>query len=314
LIVLPSGAATPSPRARGRSRGRLSRWLLPYLFVAPAVITLLILVAYPIARVIEISFYKNYLTTPIPEFVGLENYAETVQQGIFLQAVRNSVIFTAGSVLLHLSCGLGLALLLNRKFNTKVRAVFRGVFILPWLFVNVIVAVIWALILHPAGAVNSTLRSAGLMTSPPVDWFSDFTLAMPSLIIANAWVGYAFPMLMLLAGLQSISGDLYEAAAVDGAGSWQRFRHITIPGLGPTIVTVALLDSIWTFRLWDLPYLLTGGGPVNRTVVLPLLTYQLGFEGFRFGQAAATAVVILLITLIFSIFYLTLRTRLLEQS
>jgi multiple sugar transport system permease protein len=291
----------------------MGRALLPYLFVAPAVITLLVLVAYPIVRVIGISFHHVELTNPTAQFVGLQNYAEVIHGNLFWIALQNSAVFTIFSVVLHLCFGLGLALLLNRRFNPTLRTIFRGIFILPWLFIPVIVAIIWALILHPAGAVNSTLRSLGLMTGTPVDWFSDFTWAMPSLIMANSWAGYPFAMLMILAGLQAIPGDLYEAASVDGAAGWQRFRSITIPGLGPTLMTVILLDSIWTFRLWDLPYLLTGGGPINATLVLPLHTYQLAFEDFSFGQSSAEAVIILIVTLIFSFLYLRYRAKLLES-
>jgi multiple sugar transport system permease protein len=301
-------------RARAVSRARLGRALLPYLFVAPAVLTLLVLVAYPIARVVEISFYRDYVLSDNPVFVGLDNYRAVASGKSFGKAVANSAVFTLASVVLHVSLGLAIALLLNRRMNPRARTVFRSIFIVPWLFVPVIVTLIWKLILHPAGAVNSALRSVGLLTGEPIDWFSNFTLAMPSLIVANVWAGYAFSMLMLLAGLQSIPADLYEAAAVDGADAWRRFRHVTLPALGPTILTVALLDSIWTFRLFDTPYLLTGGGPVDATLVLPLLTYREAFEGFRFGNSAAVAVVILVVTLFFSFFYLRYRNKLLEQS
>jgi multiple sugar transport system permease protein len=307
-------AAERAPWARAARRPRLGRLLLPYLFVAPVMVTLLALVGYPIMRVVQVSLYTDYIVTDQPRFVGFDNYAVMASEPAFWKAGLNSLLFTAGSVLLHVSLGLGIALFLNRRFNPTVRAAFRSVFILPWLFVPVIVTLIWKLILHPAGAVNSTLTSLGLLTGPPIDWFADFSLAMPALIVANVWAGYAFSMLMLLAGLQSIPAVLYEAAAVDGADSWQRFRHVTLPGLGPMLATVALLDSIWTFRLFDLPYLLTGGGPADTTLVLPLLTYREAFEGFRFGQSSAVAVVILVVTLVVSFFYLRYRARLLEQS
>jgi multiple sugar transport system permease protein len=303
---------TKRPALAGRRRWRLGRLLLPYAFVAPAVVTLLVVVAFPIARVIEISFFRGYHTTPRPEFVALANYTDMLGSAAFRNALGNSLTFTSGCVALQLSVGLALALLLNRRFNTRLRALFRGIFLLPWLFVNVVVAAIWALILHPGGAINSTLLSLGLFKGTPIDWLADFSLAMPSLIVANTWVGYPFSMVMFLAALQSIPSDLYEAASVDGAGAWHRFRLITLPGIAPSIVTIALLDTIWTFRQWDLPFLLTGGGPIDATVVLPLLTYRLGFEGLRFGQSAAVAVIILVITLVFSFFYLRYRARLLE--
>jgi multiple sugar transport system permease protein len=309
-----SAAARRASRAAAFDRRRVWRALVPYLFVAPVIITLLVLVAYPIARVIQVSFYTNYMISDNPQFVGVGNYAKLITSSTFKTTLGNSIIFTLASVVLHVSLGLAIALYLNRRFDPRVRAVWRSVFILPWLFVPVIVTLIWKLILHPAGAVNSALTSLGWSTGTPIDWFADFGLAMPSLIVANVWAGYAFSMLMLLAGLQSIPSVLYEAAAVDGAGSWARFRNVTLPGLGPMIVTVALLDSIWTFRLFDLPYLLTGGGPGQSTLVLPLFTYREAFEGFRFGESSAVAVIILMITLVVSVFYLRYRAKLLEQS
>jgi len=137
----------------------------------------------------------------------------------------------------------------------------------------------------------------------PINWFGELGLALPALILVNLWRGYPFVMLMLLAALQSISPELYEAAAVDGAGACARFRYVTIPSIKPVIASVGLLDAIWNFRLFDLVYLTTGGGPLNSTHVLATYTYRLAFESFEFGKASALAVMMLLCTLVLSFFY-----------
>jgi multiple sugar transport system permease protein len=277
---------------------------LPYLFIAPTIATLAFLVMYPILQVIYISLWNNYLMTKSPAFVGLGNYLWLLQQEIFRLIFSNTTIFTVASVGLHLVAGLGLAMLLSAKLHRLARAMFRGALILPWMFTAVVVAVNWRLILNPFGIFNALLAQLGLMSlEAPINWFGELSLALPALILVNLWRGYPFVMLMLLAALQSIPPELYEAAAVDGAGACARFRYVTIPSIKPVIASVGLLDAIWNFRLFDLVYLTTGGGPLNSTHVLATYTYRLAFESFEFGKASALAVVMLLSTLVLSVFY-----------
>lgn len=297
-------ALTTAPQT-GRPRlHKVASAAIPYLFIAPTVLTLAVLMVYPIAQVIYISLWNNFLIVDNPVFVGLENFKWLFQQQVFPLIFSNTMIFSLASVLLHLVFGLGLAMLLSSKINPRARTMFRGVLILPWMFTAAVVALNWRLILNPFGIFNALLAQLGLINlAEPMHWLGEVDLALPATILINFWRGYPFVMLMLLAGLQSIPSELYEAASVDGAGGWAQFIHITIPNLKPVIASVGLLDLIWSFRLFDLVYLTTGGGPLNSTHVLATYTYQLAFEGFQFGRASALAVVILLFTSVFTFFY-----------
>ncbi len=323
-----------SPGARRMRRVRTFRKAaLPYLFIAPALIVLGVIMAFPMLRVFQMSLFQDLFSREGEQFVGLQNYRDIFQcldvgigirasratiaaescSALFWPSLKNSLIFVSVSLVIHQVVGGGLALLLNEGGNTRFRSFARGVFILPWLIIPAVVAMIWVLLLDPRGGFNSTLRTLGIVECCPFpEWFSSFDLAMAALIVTNGWAGYPFTMLMWLAGLQSIRTDLYEAASVDGASRWQRFRHVTLPAMAPTIFTILLLDTIWTFRNWDLPWLTTGGGPGDTTMVLPLLTYREAFLGFRFGSSAAMAVMILLITGFFVFWYLRIRGRLLD--
>jgi len=303
MPVSTGATRVPPPMHRPRLR-RIATGALPYLFIAPTVATLGFLVLYPVLQVVYISLWNNFLMTKNPAFVGPGNYLWLLQQGVFRLILSNTTIFTVASVGLHLVVGLGLALLLSAKIHRLARALFRGALILPWMFTAAVVAVNWRLILNPFGIFNALLAQLHLMSlEAPINWLGELSLALPALILVNLWRGYPFVMLMLLAALQSISPELYEAAAVDGAGACARFRYVTIPSIKPVIASVGLLDAIWNFRLFDLVYLTTGGGPLNSTHVLATYTYRLAFESFEFGKASALAVMMLCCTLVLSIFY-----------
>jgi multiple sugar transport system permease protein len=278
--------------------------LAPYLFVAPTTLVLLGLILYPIIQVFYMSVWDNYFVAPHPRFVGLDNYQWLFQQDVFPRIFSNTVIFTIGSVTLHLIFGLALAVLLSSKINERARGIFRGVLLLPWTFTLVVVAVIWRLILNPFGLLNGFLSALGLVSlASPMNWLGEANLALPAIILINFWAGYPFVMLMLLAAIQSIPAELYEAATVDGAGEWGKFFFIAVPSIRPVIASVCLLDAIWSFRLFDLVYLTTGGGPLNATHVLATYNYQLAFEGFNFSRSAALSVILLTCTSLMALFY-----------
>lgn len=278
---------------------------LPYLLVAPTLITLAVLVVYPIGYVIYISLHNNYWIVREPEFVRLENYQWLVEQKIFTTILKNTLLFTGASVVFHLLVGLGLAMLLSSEvINPRMRNIFRGILIVPWLFTTVVVATVWRLMLYPGGVVNGILAQLGLMDmAQPLNWLGEPDLALPAVILINVWAGYPFSLLMMLAALLSVPQSLYEAADVDGANGVQKFFRITIPMIKPVIASVALLDAIWSFRLFDLVFLTTGGGPLNATHVLATYTYRLSFESFEFGRASALSVMLLLFTMLLTIFY-----------
>jgi multiple sugar transport system permease protein len=182
------------------------------------------------------------------------------------------------------------------------KAVFRIVFILPWLFTIAVIAVIWRLLLDPSGVVNYVLQTLGLIQDG-VDWLGSPSTALWAVTFANIWSGYPFFMISLLAGLQGISGDLYEAAAVDGANWRQRFLHVTLPQLRPVIISMAVLDLIWTSQQFALIWMMTGGGPLNTTEMLSTYTYKQAFSEYEFATASAAAVIVLLITMVLAFFY-----------
>jgi multiple sugar transport system permease protein len=272
--------------------------------VAPVVLTLAFLMLYPIGRVVYISLWENFLIVKQPAFAGLENFRWLAQQDAFPRVVSNTAVFTVASVGLHLGLGLGLAVLLSARIHPRLRALGRGLLIVPWLFTAAVVALTWNLMLNPFGIVNAILARVGLMRlDAPLNWLGEPDLALPGIILINLWRGYPFVMLMMLAALQSIPAELYEAAGVDGAGRWQQFRHVTVPSIRPIVASVCLLDAIWNVRLFDLVFLTTGGGPLNATHVMATYAYQLAFERFELGKASAMATLILVATSTLTLFY-----------
>jgi|TARA_B110000263_G_scaffold52611_1_gene44044 multiple sugar transport system permease protein len=281
----------------------ISNESIPYLFLLPCLLILGSLLSVPLYKVFEYSLYDNVIVQKNPTFVGLQNYQEILGDIAFWKATLNTIIFTVGSVIGHLIIGTGLALLVNTDINPKARTVFRSLLILPWILTAVVVAVNWQLLLNPFGIINYGLDKLGLINEP-LDWLGDPSLAMWSLLLISTWRGYPFIMVSFLSGLQSVPKELYEAAELDGAGFFGKFWHVTIPQLKPVIYGVALLDLIWTFQLFPLVWLTTGGGPGRETEVLSTMTFRYAFVNFEFSKASTVAVSILIISAAFTIFYL----------
>ena len=203
-----------------------------------------------------------------------------------------------------MTIGMVFALMLNSdRINPTLRNILRVLYILPWLFTAVIIAVIWRLLLEPNGVVNSVLMQMGIIGSK-VEWFSSPETALHAVTFANIWAGYPLFMVSLLAGLQGIPKDFYEAADIDGAKAYQKLIFITIPQLMPIIISISLLDFIWTMQVFPLIWITTGGGPIYSTEVLSTYTYKLAFSSYNLSQASASAVVILLISLGLTLFYI----------
>ena len=275
----------------------------PYLFLLPCLLILGALLWIPLYKVVEYSLYDNVIVEKNPTFVGLKNYQDLFTDKAYWSATINTIIFTVGSVFGHLLVGTCLALLVNTDINPRARTIFRSLLILPWIFTAVVVAINWQLLLNPFGVINYALREIGLIDEP-LDWLGDPSLAMWSLLIISTWRGYPFIMVSFLSGLQSIPIELYEAAEIDGAGFFGKFWHVTVPQLMPVIYGVALLDLIWTFQLFPLVWLTTGGGPGRVTEVLSTMTFRYAFVNFQFSQASTVAVSILVISAVFTVFYL----------
>jgi multiple sugar transport system permease protein len=253
--------------------------------------------------VIRYSLMDNVITNKHPEFAGLSNYTEVLSDSVFWLAVKNTAFFTGVSVVAHLVLGMSFALLLNTSLlGSATKAVFRVLYILPWLFTVAIIAVLWRLLLNPNGVLNYILQDLGLINSK-VEWLASPSIALFAVTFINIWSGYPFYMMSLLAGLQGIPRDLYEAAHIDGAGPVNRFLHVTLPQLRPIIVSIAMLDIIFTTQQFALIWMTTGGGPINVTEMLSTFTYKLAFNRYEFSVASASAVTIFAFSMVLAFFY-----------
>ncbi len=275
---------------------------LAYSFLGAPLLILAVLMVYPFVEVVRLSLHESNLTREV--WVGFANYATLLSDAFFWKTFLNTVIFTAGSVILHLVIGLSLALLLNTKINQLFRTVARGILIVPWLLAPTVAGMIWVLMLAPFGVFNSLLASLGIVDAAfNVAWLGNSSTALGSVTAMNVWRAFPFFMVMLLAGLQAVPQQLYEAAKIDGATMWQEFRYITIPELRGVITTVVLLDSIWTFRAFDPVFVMTGGGPSHSSEVLATAIYFDGFQKLKFGYASAEAMVMFIALFIVSAIY-----------
>jgi multiple sugar transport system permease protein len=302
-LTAPKTAAPTEPAAPPPPRSTWARRLVPYGYLSPTTVLIVVLMVIPIVMVISYSFRDNVIVQEDSVFAGFANYTKVLTDPDFLTALKNTAVFISVSMVAHLLLGLGFALMLNSELLSGVtKAIFRVVYILPWLFTIAVIAVIWRLLLDPSGVVNYVLHSLGLIQQG-VDWLGDPAKALWVVTFVNIWSGYPFFMISLLAGLQGIPGELYEAAAVDGANPVQRFRNVTLPQLRPVIISMAVLDLIWTSQQFALIWMMTGGGPLHATEVVSTYTYKQAFSEYEFSTASAAAVVVLLLTMILAFFY-----------
>ena len=289
-----------SAESKNRSWQRTKKQLVPFAYLSPTILLLTVLSLIPIAIVFYYSLMDNVIITRTPPaFVGVNNYIEILTDNVFFQALRNTLYLTIMSVIIHLILGLAFAMLLNTKvIGPGTRALFRVVYILPWVFTASIIAILWRLLLNPNGIINYLLVEGGL-ASAQIEWLGSRDLALHAVI----WSGYPFYMVSLLAGLQGIPSDLYDAGTIDGANRRQLFRYITLPQLKPIIISLAMLDLIWTTHQFTLIWMTTGGGPIRATEMLSTFTYKLAFSSYKFSLASATAFVILTLSIIVALFY-----------
>lgn len=274
------------------------------LYVLPALLVVGVLVVYPTLEIVHLSFVRT--SGPISNlgarFVGFGNYLDVLQSRFFGTVLWNTTVWTAGSVFFQYLLGLSAALVLNEPF--RGRAVVRAVIMLPWAVPGIVAALTWRWIYHADfGLLNGILQQAG-MAGAHTPWLSREGTAMPAMIVANVWMIYPFAALMLLAGLQAIPPEMMDAASIDGASAWQRFRHVTHPLLRPVSIVIVLLMTIWALNGFVLIYAMTGGGPGFQTEILGLTVYRLGFKEFRFDVAAACAVILLLFMVAFAAAYI----------
>ena len=257
----------------------------------------------PIVMVIVYSFFNNVIMNKNPQLIGFGNYVEILTDKNFHIAIKNTIFFTLASVVFHMVIGLAFALLLNTKMLSSItKSLFRVVYILPWVFTAAIIAILWRLLLNPNGIINYILQTVGFI-SEKMEWLGNKNTALYALTFINIWSGYPFFMVSLLAGLQGISVDLYEAATVDGANTIEKFLFVTIPQLKPIIVSMAMLDCIWTMQQFPLVWMTTGGGPIRATEMLSTFTYKLAFSKYEFSLASTSAVLMLIISMCLAFIY-----------
>jgi len=266
-------------------------WRLGWLFVLPMVVMVLALVAYPFCYAAYLSLTRKYVGVP-PVFVGLENYVRLAGDGFFRRAVWNSFVFTFASVGFKLVLGMVMALVLTSQI--RYRNLFTGLLLIPWVAPTVVSALNFLWIFDASlGVLNYLLVKVFRILPQGVGWLSEAGTAMASVIFVNVWRGFPFFGISFLAGLKAIPGELYEAAAVDGASVTQRFRHVTLPALRNIVIIVVLLSTIWTFNDFAIVYILTKGGPGGTTQVLPVFAYEMAFGAQRIGEAIAVALYML---------------------
>lgn len=276
-----------------------------YLFVLPAVIYMLFFVGYPIVYNIILSFqdvtHLN-LISGARNFVGFQNYVNAFHDNVFLRSIGNTLLYTVCCLVVQFLIGFLLALFFSQNF--KFAKAVRGLLMMPWMIPITVTALMFKFIFGTdVGILNFFLQRLG-MISQNINWLTDSGTAMFAIIVTNVWIGIPFNMILLSTGLTTIPSVLYESAALDGANKIQTFFRITLPLLRPTIESVLILGFIYTFKVFDLVFVMTGGGPVNTTQMLSTYSYKLSFEMFQYSSGATVANVLFVILLLVGMLYL----------
>lgn len=307
----PAAATAARPHARvaelpRRQAGRRRRGWLPYLTLLPASLLIAAFVVFPVATVFYYSVQQYDVTRPyLNGFVGLENFRQVLfADGVFRTSLVVSIKWVGSEVVLQLVLGMALALILNSAF--RGRGLARSILFSPWAVSGVVVTTMWKLMYNPfTGLLDTMLTRAGIIHAP-IQWLSDINTVFGAVVAAELWRGVPFFAIVLLAALQSIPTDLYEAAAVDGAARWQAFTRVTLPLLKDAIILATLLRGVWEFNNVDLIYTMTAGGPGDLTTTLPLYVVNQAVRYHNFGYGSALSVIGFLILLVFAIAYLRL--------
>jgi raffinose/stachyose/melibiose transport system permease protein len=290
-----AGAGLAAARQR-----RLRETVETGLFLLPALALYVGFVILPIGLAVYYSLYHWSGLTGVSDFIGLQNYVRAFQDDLFRRAIGHNFTLVALSLIFQLPMGLGVALLLNRRF--RGRAAFRLVFFAPYVLSEVITAVVWQLMLQPDGFVDAALRSVGLGGLVHL-WLADVRIVLYTMFVVITWKYLGFGIILFLAGLQGIPGELLEAARIDGASALQSLRHVTLPLLGPTIRIWAFLAVIGSIQLFDLIWIMTLGGPAGASATMATYLIDRGFRRYQYGYGNAAAVILFLICLIFAIGY-----------
>lgn len=280
-------------RAR-RAQRRRQIWIA-YAFLAPGLIIFVIFRYLPAFASLLLGFFDWSLLAP-PQFIGLANYTALFQDQVFWRALGNTAAYTLMTVPTDIVISLALALLLNQKLPGM--RIFRLAYFIPVVTATAIVSVIWRWLYQPEGLVNAVLHLFGV---PAINWLADSRFALPAIAVMAVWKHVGFNMLLFLAGLQAIPAEVEEAARIDGAGRWARFRSVTFPLLRPILVLAVVLTTISSFQVFDATYVMTNGGPFYATTTLVFYAYQQAFDQYSMGYAGAIAFVLFMIILLLSL-------------
>uniref|UniRef100_UPI0033B676A8 carbohydrate ABC transporter permease n=1 Tax=Streptomyces massasporeus TaxID=67324 RepID=UPI0033B676A8 len=307
-----NGAATAAPPpapARVRRRPTSPQWAA-WAFLAPVTLYLALFYAYPLYRNLDLSL-RNYTVRSFVQgnapFTGIENYRTVLDDPTFAPALLHTALFTAVCLVFQYAIGLALAVFFSRHF--RLSATLRALFLVPWLLPLIVSASTWSWMLNSeSGVVNAALQALGIA---PVNWLTSPSWSLTSVIIANIWIGVPFNLVVLHSGLQSIPASLYEAAALDGAGAWQRFWRITFPLLRPVSAITLLLGLIYTLKVFDIIWIMTKGGPADSSTTFATWSYQLGFGNLlpAFGPGAAVGNLLVVAALVFGLIYLKVQRK-----
>jgi multiple sugar transport system permease protein len=303
----------PPPRHSTRDKQRRRAQLAAWAFIAPVVIYLVIFYAYPLFRNLDLSFrsytLRSFIDGTAP-FAWFDNYVEVFRSSTFTPALVNTAVFTGVSILFQFSIGLALAVFFFKNF--RLAATLRALFLVPWLLPLLVSASIWAWMLNSeSGVVNALLEGIGVHQ---INWLTSPQWAMVSVLIANIWIGIPFNLVILYSGLQGISGDVYEAASLDGANAWQTFWRITFPLLRPVSAITILLGLVYTLKVFDIIWIMTRGGPVDASTTFAIWSYRLGFgaESPELSPAAAVGNLLIVLAFVFGLIYIRAQRRLVE--
>ncbi len=296
-------------KRKHRSRS-VHTFLIRFSFLLPVILYLLLFFGYPLYYSIAVSLQNYSLQTEytgIAPFIGLQNYLNVLQDATARMAAWHTLIFTVGSIVPQFLLGLGLALFFARRF--PLSRFLRSLILLPWLLPLVVSGTVWKWLFDQTNGLIDQMLSGLHLLPAHFGWLTTPGWALAAIIITNIWIGIPFNMVLLYSGLQGIGNECYEAASIDGANTWQQFWYITLPLLRPVIGVVLLLGLIYTLKVFDVVYVITGGGPANTTQIFATWSYNLSFAQQLFGQGAALGNIILIISLVVALFYLRPQRR-----
>ena len=305
------GVAAPAPvprrRAQPRALGRIGRYWADYLYVAPALLVMLVVIGWPIVYTVYLSFFNTTARNtrgifPQSEnFVGLQNYQDILSSDTFWKITQNTLVWTIGSTLGSFALGFGAALVVQREFIG--RGVIRAILLIPWVISFVSAAYVWRWLYHSDfGLISGTLKEWGIIDKNLI-LLDNIHRVLPALIVVNIWKEFPFVMIMMLAGLQTVPDQLMRAARMDGANAWGRFWHITVPHLLGVILITTLLLVVVNLNSFGLVWIMTGGGPANASQLWITEIYSIAFRSIRYGEASAFSVILFLFMMLFGFFY-----------